>query len=210
MLVYIFHRWSHSCVLALFAKRQIWCWTNIQNFSQILHTDNGKEYFNQILGEYLNKNGIVHQSSCPNTPQQNDIAKRKNRHLLEVARSITFSTNTPKYFWGDAVLTACYLINRMPTNVLQFQTPLNVFSKYFPENRTVSNLPLKVFGCIVFVHNHEPNQNKLDPKAFKCIFLGYAANQKGYKCYFLEKKKLIVSMDLTFFENTPFFSTNSL
>ena len=98
----------------------------------------------------------------------------------------------------------------MPTKVLQFQTPLNVLSKYFPKNRTISSLPLKVFGCTVFVHNHEPNRNKLDPKAFKCIFLGYAANQKGYKCYFPEKKKIIVTMDLTFFENTPFFPKNSL
>ena len=70
--------------------------TNIQ----ILHTDNGREYFNQILGEYLNTNGIVHQSSCTNTPQQNGITERKNKHLLEVARSILFTTNTPKQFWG--------------------------------------------------------------------------------------------------------------
>ena len=169
--------------------------TNIQ----ILHTDNGKEYFNKILGEYLNKNRIVHQSSYSNTPQQNGIIERKNKHLLEVARSIMFTTKTPKFFWRDAVLTACYLINRMPTSVLNFQTPINVFSKYFPENRIVSNLPLKFFGCTVFVHNHDPNRNKLDPRAFKCIFHGYVANQKGYKCYFPEKKELIVSMDVTFF-----------
>ena len=74
----------------------------------------------------------------------------------------------------------------------------------------VSELPLKVFGCTAFVHNHEINRNKLDPKAFKCIFVGYVANQKGYKRYSLEKKKLFVSMDVTFFENKPFFSKDSL
>lgn len=121
-----------------------------------------------------------------------------------------FTSNTPKQFWGDAVLTVCYLINRMPSKVLQFQTPLSVFSKSFPENRTISSLPLKVFGCMVFAHNNEPDRNKLDKKAFKSIFLGYAANQKGYKCYIPEKRKLIVTMDLTFFENTPFFPKNSL
>lgn len=98
----------------------------------------------------------------------------------------------------------------MPSKVLQFQTPLSVLSEFFPENRTISSLPLKVFGCTVFAHNHELNRNKLDPKSLKYIFPGYAANQKGYKCYIPEKKKLIVTMDLTFFENTPFFPKISL
>ena len=74
----------------------------------------------------------------------------------------------------------------MPTNVLHFQTPINVFSMNFPETRTITDLPLKVFGCTAFVHNHELNHDKLDPKAFKCLFLGNGPNQKGYNCYFPE------------------------
>lgn len=57
------------------------------------------------------------------------LLKEKNKHLLEVARAIMFSMNIPKYFWGDAVLTASYLINRMPTRVLQYTYPLNCFQK---------------------------------------------------------------------------------
>lgn len=108
---------------------------------------------------------------------------------------------------------ACYLINRMPTNVLNFQTPIGVLSKHFHKNKPISQLLVKVFGCRAFVHNHEPNRNKLDPRAFKCLFLGYVANQKGYKCYFLEKEKLFMSMDVSFFEINPFLpshTTNSL
>ncbi|RVW24010.1 Retrovirus-related Pol polyprotein from transposon RE2 [Vitis vinifera] len=67
------------------------------------------------VGEFLAQEGIVHLSSCVDTPQQNGIAERKNRHLLEVARSLMFSMNVPKLFWGQAVLTAAYLINRMPS-----------------------------------------------------------------------------------------------
>lgn len=67
----------------------------------ILRSDNGIEYFNKNLNEFLkNKGGIQHQSTCPKTPQQNGIAKRKNKHLLDVARAIMFESNVPKYLWG--------------------------------------------------------------------------------------------------------------
>ena len=79
----------------------------------ILRSDNGTEFFNECLGNFLKENGILHQSTYRNTPQQNGITKRKNRHLLEVARAIMFSMHVPEYLWGDVVLTASYLINRM-------------------------------------------------------------------------------------------------
>ncbi|KAJ9541315.1 hypothetical protein OSB04_027821 [Centaurea solstitialis] len=94
---------------------------------KILRSDNGTEYVNEVLGSYLTENGIVHHSSCTNTPQQNGVAERKNRHILEISRSLMFTTNVPKYYWGEAVLTAVYLMNRMPSKVLKFQTPLQVF-----------------------------------------------------------------------------------
>ena len=72
--------------------------TQFQSKIQILKSDNARDYFNSILGEFLAKEGIVHLSSCVDTPQQNGIAERKNRHLLEVARSLMFSTNVPKLF----------------------------------------------------------------------------------------------------------------
>ena len=68
--------------------------------------------------------GIIHQSSCIDTPQQNGVAKQKNRHVLDVARSIMFTMNVPKIFWGEVNLTSAYLINRMPFKTLQLQTPL--------------------------------------------------------------------------------------
>ncbi|RVW60823.1 Retrovirus-related Pol polyprotein from transposon TNT 1-94 [Vitis vinifera] len=124
---------------------------------------NVKDYFNSILGEFLAQEGIVHLSSCVDTPQQNGIAKRKNRHLLEVARSLMFSMNVPKLFWGQAVLTAAYLINRMPFRVLKFQTPCQTLLKSFPTTRLISTVPPKIFGCSVFVHINQQHRSKLDP-----------------------------------------------
>ncbi|RVX21560.1 Retrovirus-related Pol polyprotein from transposon TNT 1-94 [Vitis vinifera] len=131
------------------------------------------------VGEFLAQEGIVHLSSCVDTPQQNGIAERKNRHLLEVARSLMFSMNVPKLFWGQAVLTAAYLINRMPSRVLKFQTPCQTLLKSFPTTRLISIVPPKIFGCSVFVHINQQHRSKLDPRSLKCIFLGYSSNQKG-------------------------------
>ncbi|RVW40614.1 Retrovirus-related Pol polyprotein from transposon RE1 [Vitis vinifera] len=112
--------------------------------SQILKSDNAKEYFTSSLSTYLQNHGIIHISSCVDTPQQNGVAERKNRHLLEVARCLMFSSNVPNYFWGEAILTATYLINRMPSRVLTFQSPRQLFLKQFPHTRAASSdLPLK-------------------------------------------------------------------
>ena len=175
----------------------------------ILHSDNGPEYFKQTLGHFLHEKGIFHQTSCVYTPQQNGIAERKNRHLLEVARALMFSMNVPSYLWGDAVLTACYLINRMPTRVLNFQTPLGSFKTIFPTTRLTSDLPLKVFGCTVYAHISSP-QSKLAPRAERCIFIGYASSQKGYKCFNPSTKKFLISMNVTFLESQQYFPKTPL
>jgi len=98
---------------------------------QVFRTNNGTKFFNKIVGNFFLENGILHQSSCVNSPQQNGIVERKKQHLLEVARALLFSINVPKYLWGEVVLTAAHLINRMSSNVLKFQTPSQSFLKYF-------------------------------------------------------------------------------
>ena len=176
---------------------------------QILRTDNGTEFFNQRLDSFLLKRGMLHQSSCIITPQQNGVSERKNRHLLEVSRALLFTANVPKHFWGDAILTACYLINRMPSRVLNYKQPLSVLRDFYPESRHFSEVDLRVFGCTAFVHNSDPTRGKLDPRSFKCVFLGYSSTQKGFRCYSPEKRKYFVSRDVTFFENQTFFPQNS-
>ena len=77
---------------------------------KVFRSDNGGEYTSNAFKNHVAKHGIIHQTSFPYTPQQNGVAERKNRHLMEVARSMMFQTNVPKRFWSDAVMTACYLI----------------------------------------------------------------------------------------------------
>ncbi|RVW91047.1 Retrovirus-related Pol polyprotein from transposon TNT 1-94 [Vitis vinifera] len=148
---------------------------------------------------------ILHQSSCAHTPQQNGVAERKNRHLVETARTLRLHNHVPFRFWGDAVFTACYLINRMPSSVLHDQIP---HSLLFPD-QPLYFLPPRVFGCTCFVHILTPGQDKLSAKAMKCLFLGYSRLQKGYRCYSLETHRYFISADVTFFEDSPFFSTTS-
>ncbi|RVW32132.1 Retrovirus-related Pol polyprotein from transposon TNT 1-94 [Vitis vinifera] len=169
---------------------------------ELVHTDVwGPSPFTSFMSHH----GILHQSSCAHTPQQNGVAERKNRHLVETARTILLHSNVPFRFWGDAVLTACYLINRMPSSVLHDQIP---HSLLFP-NQPLYFLPPRVFGCTCFVHILTPRQDKLSAKAMKCLFLGYSRLQKGYRCYSLETHRYFISVDVTFFEDSPFFSTTS-
>ena len=86
-------------------------------------TDNAKDYFNQSISSLFLQQGIIHESSCVYSPQQNGLAERKNRHLLEVTRALLFQHNVPKHFSGEALLAATFLINRLPSKVLNCQSP---------------------------------------------------------------------------------------
>ena len=145
---------------------------------KILRSDNGAEYNNQDFHQFLAINDIKHQTTCVNTPEQNGVAERKNRHLLEVARSLMFTMHVPKILWSEAIKTATYLINRMPLRVLGYRTPAECL---LGSNDFV--VPPKVFGCVCFVHDYRNSVGKLDPRALKCVFMGYSASKKGYRCW---------------------------
>src|SRR4051812_27013913 len=110
---------------------------------------------------------------------------------------------TPSYLWSDAVLTAVYLINRMPS------APLNggiLLSRLYPD-KPLFPLPPKIFGCVAFVHNHAPGLDKLAPRSIKGVFVGYSTTQKGYRVYIPASRRYIVSRDITFFEEQLFFES---
>lgn len=170
---------------------------------QIIRSDNAMEYIQSAVDSFCIERGIIHQTSCTRSSQQNGIAERKLRHLLDVARTLLFHMRVPKHFWSDAVLTACYLINRMPSVILNQGSP---FTLLYPESSPFSLTP-SVFGCVAFVHVLDPGRDKLYPRARKCIFLGYSRTQKGYRCYHPESWRYFVSSDVTFFESTSYFTS---
>lgn len=110
--------------------------------------------------------------------------------------------------WGEALLSAMYVINRVPSSVLGYQTPLQVLQAKLKTIPPVPNLPPKVFGCVVYVHVHPHQRSKLDPCAIKCVFVGYASHQKGYRCYHPPTRKMYVTMDVTFHEELSYFTIN--
>ncbi|XP_019181692.1 PREDICTED: uncharacterized protein LOC109176758 [Ipomoea nil] len=148
--------------------------------------------------------GIVHQTSCFHTPQQNNRVERKHGHLLSVARSLRFQANLPELFWGECVLHAAYLINRLPSAAINNQIPYQVLTKRIPQYHH-----LKVFGCLAFATTVGP-KSKLDARARKCIFLGYGNNTKGYKMYDISSKELFMSRDVVMYEQVfPFQQDNN-
>jgi hypothetical protein len=168
---------------------------------RILRSDNAKEYISRSFDSYLSDKGIIHQTLCAHTPQQNGVAERKNRHLLDAAHCLLSHMHVPKQFWTDAILTACYLVNRMPSSVLEGTSP---HSLLYPSSSPFS-LPLKVFGCVCHVHNLGPGFDKLDPHATKCVFLGYSTTQKGCRCYSPVLRHYFTCTDVTFDESLPYF-----
>ena len=106
---------------------------------------------------------------------------------------------------GEAILTTTYLINRLSPRVINFQTRLHVLQRAYPSNHLFHTMSLKVFGCTTYDHDLNPSLGKLDPKAQKCIFLGYSPTKKGRKCYSPKTRKMFVSFDVTFFGNSPYY-----
>ncbi|GJT34972.1 retrovirus-related pol polyprotein from transposon TNT 1-94 [Tanacetum coccineum] len=167
---------------------------------KFLRSDNGTEIVNSECLAYLRKHGIVHQKSMVYIPQQNAIVERKHRHLLDTARALKFHFGLPDKFWGDCVLTATYLINKMPMKVLEWKTHFEMLHGVLP-----SYEQLRVIGCLCFATITKPHKDKFSPKSIRSVLIGYPPGQKGYKLYSLETHEVFCSRDVIFHETVfPF------
>ncbi|CAH9143337.1 unnamed protein product [Cuscuta epithymum] len=160
----------------------------------IVRSDNGTE-FNR-LKQFFRTSGIIFQTSCVGTPQQNGRVERKHRHVLNVARALRFQANLPINFWGECVLTAAHLINRTPLSVLNFKTPYEILFGVSPCYQS-----LRVFGCLCYVHNLKSKGDKFASRSRKCIFVGYVFGKKGWNVFDLETHEYFVSRDVKFLED---------
>ena len=160
-----------------------------------VRSDNGGEYISNAFLEYCAEKGIHHEFSNPYTPEQNGVSERLNRTLMESARSMLFHARLPLLFWAEAVKCATYICNRSPTAALKDKTP---YECWYGSKPDLSNL--RVFGCLSYVHVPNELRRKLDPKAEKCIFMGYPDGTKGFKLYNLETRKFLRSRSVLFCE----------
>lgn len=142
---------------------------------QQIQTDGGGEYISSHFQSFLNKNGILHRKTCPYTSQQNGLAERKLMHILEMGLTLLAHSSLSNRFWVDAFLTTVYIINRLPTPVLDHDS---AFAKLY--NKAPDYQSLRVFGCRCYPLLRPYNSHKLEYRSKACVFLGY--QHAGYKC----------------------------
>ena len=163
---------------------------------KVLRTDNGGEYTSNEFQDYLQQEGIRHELTVPKTPEQNGVAERMNRTLIEATRSMLDGAHLPQRFWAETLSTAVYLRNRCSTKAVRNATPFEVWFKEKPRADH-----LRVFGCTAFAHVAKDERGKLDSKARRCILLGYGTETKGYRLYYQMTKRVFLSRDVVFNES---------
>ncbi|KAK8564677.1 hypothetical protein V6N12_058260 [Hibiscus sabdariffa] len=155
-----------------------------------LRSDRGGEYLSQDFDELLKECGIVSQLTPPGTPQWNGVSERRNRTLLDMVRSMMSHTDLPTSFWGYALETAAFTLNRVPSKSVQ-KTPHEMWTGRRPNMSF-----MKIWGCKAYV-KHKMS-TKLEPKSEKCTFVGYPKETKGY--YFYNENKVFVARTGVFLE----------
>ena len=162
-------------------------------------TDNGGEYKSDPFAKICEDEGILRHFTVRSTPQQNGVAERMNRTLLEKVRCMLSNAGLGREFWAEAVTYASHLINRLPSTAIGGKSPLEKWSG----NPAKDYDSLHVFGCIAYYHVKE---SKLDPRAKKALFLGITSGIKGYRLWCPETKKIIFSRDVIFDESSRWSS----
>jgi hypothetical protein len=164
-------------------------------------SDGGGEYISQAFTSYLREHGIQRQQTPPYTPEHNGVAERMNRTLVECARSMLHDAQLSYKYWGEAVITACYIRNRCPTRSLSsINLHITPYEAWFGIGNKPSIQHLRVFGCKCYAHIPDVKRSKLDSKAIECIFVGYSSESKAYRLHDLTNNRILISRDVTFIE----------
>nr|GEY30388.1 copia protein [Tanacetum cinerariifolium] len=179
-------------VIKTFLKRII---VLLQSPVIIIRTDNGTEFKNQVLKEYFDTIGISHQMSSVRTPQQNGVVERRNRTLVEAARTMLIFSRAPLFLWAEAIATACFTQNRSIIHRRFNKTPYELI------NGRKSDISfVHVFGALCYPKNDHEDIRKLGAKGDIGFFIGYSADSCTYRIYNRRTKKIIETMNVSFNE----------
>ena len=140
---------------------------------KVIRRDNGTEFTSWRMQAFYYEHGILRESSCVDTAQQNGRVERKHRHILNVARALRFQAHLPTQYWGDCVVTATYLINRTPTKLLKGKTPYEIIYKTQP-----SYDEIRVFGVLCYARNNPRLKDKFGSRSRRCLFIGYPLDKR--------------------------------
>ncbi|GAU25674.1 hypothetical protein TSUD_266010 [Trifolium subterraneum] len=162
---------------------------------KVFRTDGGGEYTSKEFENYCKDQGIIHEVTTPYIPQHNGLVERRNRSILDMARSMVKQKGLPHRFWGEVVSTAVYILNRSPTKKLIDKVPEEVLSKCKP-----SVTHFKVFGSLSYKHVPDARRKKLDDKSEPIVFVGYHRTG-AYRLYNLTSDKIEISRDVKVLKN---------
>jgi transposase InsO family protein len=160
-----------------------------------VRSDNGTEFKNILIEEFLDEEGTKHEFLTSYTPQQNGIVERNNRTLINMARTMLDEYKTSDLFWCDVVNTACHAINRLYLHKKLKKTSYELLTGNKPK---VSYF--RVFGCKYFILNKKPKTSKFAPKVDEG-FLGYGSNEHAYRVFNKTSGRVKIAVDVTFDES---------
>ncbi|GKB02101.1 putative ribonuclease H-like domain-containing protein [Tanacetum coccineum] len=165
---------------------------------KIIRCDNGTEFKNRVMSEFCEKKGIKKEFSIARTPQQNGVAERRNRTLIEAARTMLADFKLPTTFWTEVVNTACYVQNRVLVVKPHNKTPYELF-----RGRTHALSFMRLFGCHVTILNTLNYLGKFDEKSDEGFFIGYSMNSKAFRVYNIRTRKIEENLHIRFLKDKP-------
>jgi hypothetical protein len=167
-----------------------------------LRSDRGGEYFSNEFDSFCAEHGIIHERTPPYSPQSNGVAERKNRTLTDLVNAMLDTSGLSQAWWGEALLTACHVLNRVPIK----DKTVSPFEEW--ERKKLKLSYLCTWGCLVKVNNPIPKKRKLGPKTVDCVLLGYTFHSVGYRFLVVKSEvsdvnvgTILESKDATFFED---------
>ena len=196
---------SHFCIVYLLKEKSevTECFSKYLNlvknkfgrYPSFLRVDNGGEYTSAAFKKLCENSGVEIMYTIPRNPENNGVAERYNRTLVEMSRALLFDAEIGKEYWNHALLTSVYILNRLPSRTIEKgKTPVELWYGYPPDLSKI-----RVFGCICYAHvPAEDRKGKLDARSKKMRLLGFVHN--GYRLLDIEKGRIVTARSVLFDE----------